>query len=242
MQSNKQPSRIPKSKEEASPAATFFIVVIVTGVLMAVGSIVLLQENVWVAGQKLWLVSRAAAIAAYLVLTIVVVLGILLSHPRNKDSWRWTPFLLPWHQALIATMFSLIGLHLFFTGADPKSGITWSGLLFPLHARYHPMAMMAGAAGLYSLILVGATAGLRKWTRQWLPVHRLSWIVWLFIFAHGFLGGTDAVALRPLYIVTGVIVFLGFFTRHWTSTERRRTSLSNERDAVVENANGGMSS
>jgi len=213
-----------KVSTEASPAVTNFILATMTVVIGAIGSVLWLQSDQWVAGQKLWLISRASAVAAYVVLTAVVLLGLLLSNPRNKDTLRWTPHLLPWHQALMAAMFALISLHLFFTLTDSKSGVSWPGVLFPVHSRYHPTAMVLGALGLYGLVVVTVSTALRKWTRSWLPLHRLSWLTWILVCFHGLLGGSDTVALRPLYLTTGGILFVTFFWRHWVGANRNRST------------------
>jgi len=38
-------------------------------------------------------ISRATAVAAYIILTLI--LGLILSHPRNKESWRWGKYIFP---------------------------------------------------------------------------------------------------------------------------------------------------
>ena len=210
--------------EEASTSVTFFILVTVGVVVLVLGSMEWLQENLWVQGQKLWIISRSAAIAAYVLLTVVVMVGILLSHPRNKDTWRLTKYLLPWHQTLIASFTSLLIIHIFFTVTDAKSGITWHDVAFPIDSIYHPYAMVAGAIGLYSFAAVSITAALRKWIprKLWLPLHRGSWLVWIVVLLHGLFGGTDTVELRWLYLITGVLVVGTVFWRHWSNNELHR--------------------
>lgn len=222
MKSGSAVAKKPRKNEEASPSVTFFILVTFGVLVLSIGGMLLLESNPWVSSQKLWLVSRAASIAAFVVLTLVVVLGILISHPRNKDRWKFTKHLFPWHQALLASMFALIGIHLWFTGSDPKSGLTFSQMLFPLHSQYHPLAMMAGAFGLYFLIVVSLTAALRRWVSKvvWLSLHRASWLVWVLVLLHGVVGGSDSAMLRPLYAGSGVMVFTTFFWRHWVNPGR----------------------
>lgn len=210
-----------KAQQEASPAATFFILLVSTVIVIAIGSLVVLEQDSFVQSQKLWLISRAAAIAAYVVLTVIVLIGIVLSHPRNKDTWRLTPKLLPWHQALVGILFALVLVHLIFSLVDSKSGITIHTLLHPLDSKYHPIAMAVGVVGFYLLLLVGITAGLRKWIKLWLPVHRSAFLLWVFLCVHGYYSGTDSIALKPLYETAVVLVIAAFFWRHWTNNQKR---------------------
>lgn len=211
----------PRAQQEASPAVTFFILLVSTVVVVAIGSLVLLDGNQWVQLQRFWLISRAAAVAAYIVLTVLLVLGIVISHPRNKDTWRLTPRLLPWHQAMVGVLFSLVTVHLIFSLVDSKSGVSLQTFWNPMNSKYHPLATLFGVIGFYLLLLVGITAGLRKWVKIWLPVHRVSWVLWIFLSLHGFYDGTDSIALRPLYEISLALVLLTFFWRHWTNDQKR---------------------
>lgn len=206
---------------EANPAVTFFILLFSSVIALTIGSLALLEMNPWVQPQKFWLISRAAAISAYVVLTLIVLLGIIMSHPRNKDSWKVSPRLLPWHQALVAILFSLVVVHLTFSLVDTKSGVTLASLLNPMSSKYHPWATLFGVIGFYLLLLVGFTSGLRKWVKIWLSVHRLSWLVWVFLSLHGLYDGTDTLTFRLLYETSAAFIVLVFFWRHWTSNEKR---------------------
>lgn len=210
-----------KKQQDGSPAATFFILLATSVVVFAIGSLVLLGQDTSVHNQKLWLISRAAALTAYVVLTAIVLLGIILSHPRNKDTWRLTAKLLPWHQAAVGILFSLLVIHLIFSLADSKSGVSVHVFWNPTHSKYHPFATLYGVIGLYLLLIVGITSGLRKWVKFWLPIHRVSWILWFFVSLHGFYDGTDSANLKWLYELSAGLLFIAFFWRHWVNNRRR---------------------
>ncbi len=40
------------------------------------------------AQMRIWMVARAAGITAYLILTFIVAVGLILSHPVNKSTWK----------------------------------------------------------------------------------------------------------------------------------------------------------
>lgn len=215
------PKPTPKTDQEGSPAITFFILLVSSVLILAIGSLVVLDQNVWVQTQKYWIMSRSAAIGAYVVLTAIVLMGMVLSHPRNKDTWRLTPKLLPWHQALVGILFTLLVMHLMFTLIDSKSGVTARALIDPMISKYHPWATLFGVVGFYLLMAVGVTSGLRRWVKAWLPVHRVSWVVWAFVFLHGLYDGTDTHELMWLYEGSGALVVAVFVWRHWVINRRK---------------------
>ena len=40
------------------------------------------------AQMRVWLFARAAGTTAYLILTFIVAVGLILSHPVNKSTWK----------------------------------------------------------------------------------------------------------------------------------------------------------
>jgi len=214
-------SRQTKRDTEPSQLVTNIVIFSVTILLISMASLYALQQDVRVHGEASWLISRASAMAAFVVLTVVVILGLILSHPRNKDMWRWTPKLLPWHQALMVALFILLGLHIFFTVTDPKSGVTLSQMWLPIHARYYPIAMVLGSFGLYTLLAVSLSVAVRRWFRFWLPIHRLSWLTWIFVFLHGIYGGSDTADLLPLYVACASLMTIAFVWRNWAGPRRK---------------------
>ena len=219
-------NRSKKTKRDLEPSqlATDIVIFALTIPIISMVSIYFLQQDVWVHGESSWLISRAAAMTAFVVLTFIVILGLILSHPRNKDTWRWTLKLLPWHQALLVALFILLGLHVFFTVTDPKSGVSVTQMWFPIHARYYPLAMMSGAFGLYTLLVVSLSVAMRRRFRFWLPIHRLSWVTWALVFVHGVLGGSDTASLLPIYVACAVLITFAFVWRHWVTLRRKTPS------------------
>jgi methionine sulfoxide reductase heme-binding subunit len=212
-------------KNHVRSSTTFLLCVSIVALVMAESGIQILSRNTWVSGESFWLVSRASALIAYIVLTVIVVLGILISHPLNKSKWRLGKILLPWHQTLLPVFFSLLIVHVLLTVLDHKSGVTWGDLPLPIHAAYHPIAMTFGTMSLYLLILVTVTTGLRRFFRIWLPIHRIAWVTWLLTSIHGFFGGSDARQFIILYIFSALFVIGAFYWRHWTRDTRVNSSV-----------------
>ncbi len=219
------------SVKSSVPLRVWLVVGLVAAVMAAL-TVSILARDPAVAMKSYWLVSRAAAIAAYLLLTVTVALGLLLSHPRNKDSWQASKTAMPWHQALVPVFLALLGVHLAFTLLDAKSGVLPINVVFPLSAPYRPYAMLFGSLGLGLLLLVLLLAMWPSVFRTaWLKVHRMAPIIWFLAWVHGMFGGSDTANLYDVYLVTGVAIIGLFIWRQWVRPVRAKTNTSSS-DAV----------
>ena len=78
---------------------------------------------------------------------------------------------------------------------------------------------------MYALIVTGLTA---RYTRLlpagfWLKIHRVSIVVFILAWLHGVLAGTDATALRHVFLWTGLAVLAAAAYRYWVSRRARPT-------------------
>ena len=214
-------SRVESKKQsslsfKSSAPLGVWLVVWLAVALLAGFSVWVLSQNPLYATKSFWLVSRAAAVASYLMLTVTVILGLLLSHPRNKDTWQSSKLMLPWHQAIIPIFISLLTAHLVFTVFDAKSGVMPINILLPLNAHYRPYAMLFGSLGLGMLVIVLLTSLWPGVFRSaWLKIHRIAPLIWAAVWLHGMFAGTDAFNLYDMYLFTGALVIGLFIWRHW---------------------------
>ena len=49
---------------------------------------------------RIWLAARAAGIVTFLLLTFQICVGLVLSHPTNKSTWKLSKRIFPWHEHL----------------------------------------------------------------------------------------------------------------------------------------------
>ncbi len=169
-----------------------------------------------------WIAGRAMGVTAYLLLTLEVGLGLVLSHPRNTAEWRKTRQVFPWHEMVSVFTGAFLTLHIALMVVDPYANVGVIGALVPGFSVYRPVAVGLGSVALYALIFTAVTA---KWTRLlpsgwWLKVHRLAALVFLTTWVHAVLAGTDGGALLPLYLATGLPVLAGVGHRLWTARVR----------------------
>ncbi|HWP62421.1 MAG TPA: hypothetical protein VNO86_03015 [Candidatus Binatia bacterium] len=176
-----------------------------------------------VAQLRIWLVARASGITTYLLLTVQVVLGLLMSHPSNQSRWRISKHLFPWHEQLWVFGLAFLGAHVVSLVADPYAGVGLGGALVPGLSSYRSSAVGLGTLALYALLVTGLTARYTKLLPAgfWLSLHRLSLVVFVLAWLHGYLAGTDAVALGPLYLTTGLVVVGAAAYRYWVVRQAR---------------------
>lgn len=166
---------------------------------------------------RIWLAARASGIVALLLLTVQVELGLVLSHPTNQTTWKLSKLIFPWHENLFVFILAFVLAHVASIVLDPYAGVGVGGALVPGLSAYRTVPVALGSMGLYALLITGLTA---RYTKRlpagwWLQIHRLSFLVLALAWLHGMEAGTDALALRPLYVAIGVLVGFGAAYRYW---------------------------
>ena len=80
---------------------------------------------------RIWLAARATGIAAFLLLTFQVALGLVLSHPTNKSTWKLSKRIFPWHEHLWVFVMAFLLVHIVSIVLDPYAGVGLGGALIP---------------------------------------------------------------------------------------------------------------
>jgi methionine sulfoxide reductase heme-binding subunit len=174
---------------------------------------------------RFWLAARATGLVAFGLLTVQVVLGLVLSHPHNKTTWKLSRRIFPWHEHLWVFVMAFLTLHILALIGDPKSGVDVVGAVVPGMSTYRSPAVALGTLALYAFLVTALTA--RK-TRllpagMWLSLHRLALVIFGLAWVHGMLAGTDSAALRSLYVLAGFAVTAAGAYRYWAARRARPT-------------------
>ncbi len=180
---------------------------------------------------RVWLAARATGITAYLLLSILVSFGLILSHPTNQSTWKLSKRLFPWHENLFVFVIAFLVAHIVSLVIDPYAGIgngpaaQIAGTFIPGLSMYRSAPVALGTLAMYAMLVSGITA---RWTRLlppgfWLKLHRFALVAWALSWVHGLLSGTDAVVLVPLYAVTGLAVVSAAAYRYWVAKKGRPT-------------------
>ncbi len=174
---------------------------------------------------RVWLAGRATGMTTYLLLTGLVGLGLVLSHPTNQATWKLSKRLFPWHENLFVFVVAFLAAHVVSVLLDPYAGVGIAGSLVPGLSAYRTAPVALGTLGLYAALVSGVTG---RWTRLlpqglWLKLHRFAIVAWVLSWMHGLLAGTDSPSLLPLYVATGMLVLLAAAYRYWVARKARPT-------------------
>ncbi len=159
----------------------------------------------------IWYAARAAGVAAYVVLSIVVSLGLTLG--GKAQTRRWPRFSVEEiHRFGGLLVGSLIGVHVLAIAADSFLPFSLTQLLVPFTSTYRPLWTGLGIAAAELLVALAITNHYRRRLpyRFWRRAHYLNFAVWAFASLHGLMGGTDrgAVWLAILYGVSVATVLM----------------------------------
>jgi sulfoxide reductase heme-binding subunit YedZ len=177
------------------------------------------------AEMRIWLASRAAGFTALGLLTVQIALGLVLSHPTNKSTWRLSKRLFPWHENAWIFVLAFLAAHIVSLIADPYAGVSAIGAFVPGLSSYRSAPVALGTLGLWALLVTGVTARYTKLLPPgaWLSIHRLGIVVFILAWMHGLLAGTDSIPLGAFYLVTGAVVVGAGAYRYWVSRAARPT-------------------
>jgi sulfoxide reductase heme-binding subunit YedZ len=186
---------------------------------------VLPADTSYRAQMRVWLVARAAGFTSYGLLTVIVALGLVLSHPVNQSTWKLSKRLYPWHENLFVFTIAFTVVHMVSIILDPWAGVGIDGTFIPGLSTYRSVPVALGTIALYALLITALSA---RYTNLlpagiWLKLHRFSLVVWALGWAHGILSGTDTGPLAIVYVASGLAVLASAAYRYWVSKQRRPT-------------------
>jgi len=155
--------------------------------------------NLW------WYLTRATGLVAFFAMGLSMVFGVLLSTrlfpERRRPAW-----LLDVHRWISGIALVGLGVHLGALVADSYVQFGVLDLTVPFASAWRPGAVALGVVALWLLVLVGATAALRRHLprRVWLWIHRSSYVAFWLTALHAATAGTDAG--NPVYRAASVLL------------------------------------
>ena len=160
-----------------------------------------------------WYAARAAGIVAYVLLTGVVVLGIVLAGKVRTQ--RWPRFAVEDVHRFGGTLVGVfLGLHVLTIGIDSYTPFSVADLVVPFSANYRPFWTALGIVSAELLVAVAVTNAMRDRLsrRTWRRAHYLTFGVWGLATLHAAGVGTDrdsswllALVLAGIFAVTAAL-------------------------------------
>jgi ferric reductase like protein len=140
----------------------------------------------------LWYLARGSGIAALIILTISMVLGLVTSARWSNPRWpRFVVELLHRNASLIA--FGLVVIHIATVVIDAFAPIGWKDAVIPFLSPYRTVWLGIGAVAfdLLAVILVTSLVRHRIGHRTWRVVHWFAYLCWPLVVVHGLATGSD---------------------------------------------------
>jgi len=184
--------------------------------ILAATDQILPATSAYQAQMRVWMAARATGLVALILIALLVVLGIMLSHPEQTQ-WKLAKRIYPWHESLWVFVFAFLIVHIVSLVIDPYAGVGIGGALVPGMSQYRSAPVAIGVIALYALLITAMTARYTRLlpTGWWLKLHRLSGLVLAMAWAHGVLAGSDTKAVAPVYWGIVLAVVAAGAHRYW---------------------------
>lgn len=187
------------------------------------------MNSVW------WSVARASGIVAWILMSLSVLWGVLLStrvlRPADNPVW-----LRAVHRSLASSALILTALHVLALLLDPylaASGFDFGSVAMPFASPYKPFAVALGTVAVYLLLTVALSSlAIRVLPhRVWKGIHYLTYAIVALVSFHAALAGSDAG--KPWYVMVStavlVITVLAALTRRLVGTVSGRRTVDSLR-------------
>lgn len=142
--------------------------------------------------ELLWLTSRTAALTAFFVLAAALGTGQAL-RTFVLEGWVGRREVMAVHSFLTVCWAPLLAIHVIAGVLDPVSRLSPLDLVIPFRVSYAALPVGLGTLGFDLLLVIGTTSYLRKRIEPatWRWLHRTSYVMFLFVFLHAVLSGSD---------------------------------------------------
>jgi sulfoxide reductase heme-binding subunit YedZ len=158
-------------------------------------------------GASLWYLSRATGVASIVLLTVVVVLGVLVSGRRRPHGENAT-VVMAVHRWLSLGMVAFLAMHVLTAVVDSYVDVSALAVLVPFASSYETFWVGLGTLAVDILVAVLLTSWWRHRLREraWRVVHRATYLLWPIALVHGFvLGTTSEMWLLGATVLSGAV-------------------------------------
>ena len=165
--------------------------------------------------ELLWYTSRATGVASVVLLTVVLMLGVVMSGRRRPHGESAT-IVTVLHRSLSLGMTVFLGAHIATAIAETYVSIDAISAVLPFTSGYEPLWVGLGTIAFDILLAVVVTSLVRRRLpeRAWRRVHLLAYALWPIAVVHGLaLGTSDQPILRGATVACGVVGILGVVWR-----------------------------
>jgi sulfoxide reductase heme-binding subunit YedZ len=172
-----------------------------------------------------WILARGSGMAATVLLTAVVALGLALSLRLASDRW---PRVLTTagHRQLTNLALVMTGLHLAMLLVDADAAMSLADLVIPFASGYRPVATALGVLAVYVLLItwVSTLMRARLGQRRWRALHRVAIVAWVLAMLHGVFAGSDTGTPWAVFTDVAAGLVVGMLLAARIAASRRRAA------------------
>lgn len=166
--------------------------------------------------QGFWYITRAAGLAAYLLLWLSTLWGLAVAS-KNFDPLLHRAFTFDVHEFLSLLAIGFIVVHVGVLLVDQYLPFSLAEILVPFIAPYRAFWVGIGVIGMYLTLLVTLTFYLRTKIgyKAFRAIHLFSFLGYIGVTVHSIFSGTDSALLstKLVYIATALVIAV--LTAHW---------------------------
>jgi sulfoxide reductase heme-binding subunit YedZ len=136
--------------------------------------------------QALWYLSRATGLVSFVLLSLVMVMGAVLSRRGKVPGLpRFAGVGLHRNASLFAIV--LLAIHIVTAVADPYVSISWAAAVVPFTSSYEPFWLGLGALAIDMTLALVVTSLLRFriGIKTWRKIHWVAYAAWPVAAIHG---------------------------------------------------------
>lgn len=160
-----------------------------------------------------WYVMRSSGMVAWVLLTITVLWGALMSSNWWRTGRRW---LHDMHPFLASLGVAMLVLHVVAAVMDSYAGVSVLATVVPFTSSWNPVGISLGVVALWAIGAVQVTSWLKRrmQRRTWNLVHQSSYVAAWTMALHALTAGTDtgqswfAIGAAALIVVTSAVTVL----------------------------------
>ena len=175
-----------------------------------------------------WIAIRSTGVTAWVMLTLVVLLGLLL-RTRLLDQAAPPQRLIVLHRYFGALALTFVAIHMLLLLVDPAVTFTIPEIFIPMLAPWKPWEVALGIAAFWSLLpvlLVAATRGRlgKQGNRLFKKTHIAAYCAWPLATLHYIVVGTDALvwwSMALIFTGSGLLIFM-LLTRGYVPKPSRK--------------------
>jgi methionine sulfoxide reductase heme-binding subunit len=186
----------------------------------------------------IWYTSRVSGVIALVMLTLVIVLGILISTRvggRRVGRFEITEM----HRSISLIAMIFVGIHVVTTVIDTYVNINWISAVVPMTSSYKRLPVAIGTVAIDFMLAVWLSSQLKERLdpRAWRAIHFSSYASFVAAAIHSYLVGTDERSLWGL-VVLGSCVAMVLLATLWRIVGRPERAVGRTALSPLEQSRG----